>query len=84
MTCGPAALDDLDDIILPVRLERVAGPGRAGSATAAAGCCGARAFYDLFEAGAALTATDGLAPLWKCLAARLAEPSADAVPASDA
>jgi pimeloyl-ACP methyl ester carboxylesterase len=67
---------DLDDILLlcaprPI----VAGPGRAGSAaTAAELVAGARGFYDLFEAGSALTATDGLTPLWQCLASLLAEP----------
>lgn len=76
---------DLDDILLLCAPRAiVAGPGRAGSAAAAAELLsGARGFYDLFEAGAALTATDGLAPLWKCLAARLAEPLADGGPASD-
>lgn len=66
---------DLDDIILlcaprPI----VAGPGRAGSTTAADLLAGARAFYDLFEAGPALTAAEGLAPFWQRLTAVLAEP----------
>ncbi len=65
---------DLDDIVLlcaprPI----VAGPGRAGSTTAAELLTGARAFYDLFEAGSALTAADGLTPLWRCLASLLAD-----------
>jgi len=66
---------DLDDILLLCAPRPIiAGPGPAGSTTASELLAGARGFYDLFEAGSALTATDGLAPLWHCLASLLTEP----------